>query len=119
MRFVLLLVPFLLLAACDRGAVPEPAAQAEPPAAGDTAPLQQVMLSVPGMTCAACPITVRKALESVDGVHRATVDFDSKSAVVLFDSARTDVAALLAATAEAGYPATVAGDAAGGGTAAP
>ena len=29
-----------------------------------------VTLSVPGMTCAACPITVKKALTKVDGVQR-------------------------------------------------
>ena len=29
---------------------------------------QTVTLSVPGMTCAACPITVKKALSKVEGV---------------------------------------------------
>jgi len=29
---------------------------------------QTVKLSVPGMTCAACPLTVKKALSRVEGV---------------------------------------------------
>ena len=32
---------------------------------------QTVTLSVSGMTCAACPITVKKALIKVDGVHQS------------------------------------------------
>ena len=43
-----------------------------------------VTLEVPGMTCAACPITVRKALTKVDGVTRAVVDYDKRQAIVTF-----------------------------------
>ncbi len=108
MRLFVLLAFLLSLAACDRGTTPPAAPPANASASGTAAGLRQVVLSVPGMTCAACPITVRKALEGVDGVSRAMVDFDSKTAVVLFDPARTSIDALLAATAAAGYPATVA-----------
>jgi len=66
-----------------------------------------VTLSVPGMTCAACPITVKTALSRVAGVERAEVRFDRREAVVSFDDARTDVDALIRATENAGYPATV------------
>ena len=41
-----------------------------------------VVLAVPGMRCAACPITVRKALTQVDGVVRAEVDYDKRQATV-------------------------------------
>ncbi|WP_049307444.1 cation transporter, partial [Pseudomonas aeruginosa] len=34
---------------------------------------QTVTLAVPGMTCAACPITVKKALTKVEGVTKAEV----------------------------------------------
>eukprot|EP01132_Coremiostelium_polycephalum_P011528 gene11528-14119_t len=34
------------------------------------AAIQTVTLSVPGMTCAACPITVKKALTQVEGVTK-------------------------------------------------
>jgi mercuric ion binding protein len=66
-----------------------------------------VTLAVSNMTCAACPITVKKALTKVDGVSKATVDLDKKEAVVTFDDARTSVAALIKATTDAGYPSQV------------
>lgn len=66
-----------------------------------------VTLSVPGMTCAACPITVKKALTKVDGVQKAEVSFETREAVVTFDDAKTNAEALTKATENAGYPATV------------
>lgn len=66
-----------------------------------------VMLSVPSMNCAACPITVRKALEKVPGVQKAKATLEPPEAVVTFDDAKTNVGALTKATADAGYPSTV------------
>ncbi|MBA3949949.1 MAG: mercury resistance system periplasmic binding protein MerP [Acidobacteria bacterium] len=66
-----------------------------------------VTLDVPGMTCSACPITVKKALTKVDGVRKVDVDFEKREAVVTFDDAKTTVAALTKATKDAGYPSTV------------
>ena len=71
------------------------------------AAIQTVTLAVPGMTCAACPITVKKALTKVNGVTKAEVNFDKRQAVVTYDDAKTNVATLTKATAEAGYPSTV------------
>ncbi|MCR6496512.1 mercury resistance system periplasmic binding protein MerP [Thermomonas sp. S9] len=68
---------------------------------------RSVTLDVPGMTCPACPITVKKALSRVDGVSRIEVNFDRREAVVTFDDAKTNVAALTKATADAGYPSSV------------
>lgn len=68
---------------------------------------QSVTLSVPGMTCAACPITVKKALTKVDGVSQVEVSFEKREAVVTFDDAKTSTEALAQATANAGYPSTV------------
>lgn len=68
---------------------------------------QTVTLAVPGMSCAACPITVKKALTQVEGVTRAEVDYAARQAVVTFDDARTGVASLTQATADAGYPSTL------------
>lgn len=70
-----------------------------------SAATQTVTLSVPGMTCSACPITVRKALSRVDGVSETAVSYDKREAVVTFDDARTNVPALTRATTDAGYPA--------------
>ncbi len=68
-----------------------------------------VVLAVPGMSCAACPITVRKALTEVNGVIRAEVDYDKRQAMVTFDDARTSIDHLTRATAEAGYPSSIKG----------
>jgi len=72
-----------------------------------SAATRTVTLSVPGMTCAACPITVTKALTRVEGVSRVDVAFEQREAVVTFDDARTNVQALTKATTNAGYPAAV------------
>lgn len=66
-----------------------------------------VTLSVPGMTCATCPITVKKAISRVEGVSKTDVSFDKREAVVTFDDARTSVQTLTQATEDAGYPSTV------------
>ncbi|MBS1986038.1 MAG: mercury resistance system periplasmic binding protein MerP [Bdellovibrionales bacterium] len=68
---------------------------------------QTVTLSVPGMTCAACPITVKKALTKVDGVQKVEVSYEKLAAVVTFDDSRTTAEALTKATENAGYPSTV------------
>jgi mercuric ion binding protein len=62
-----------------------------------------VTLSVPGMYCEVCPITVRKALEKVPGVSKVSVSFEKKEAVVTLDDAKTSIKALEDATFEAGY----------------
>lgn len=88
MRFVLALFIALL-------SLPVPAA------------MKTVTLSVPGMTCAACPITIETALNNVEGVSKADASYPDREAVVTFDDAETSVEALTQATANAGYPSTV------------
>jgi mercuric ion binding protein len=65
---------------------------------------QTVTLNVSGMTCAACPITVKKALEKVPGVSKVDVRFEKKQVLVTFDDAKTNTDALVKATTNAGYP---------------
>ncbi|GLZ89352.1 mercury ion transport protein periplasmic component MerP [Metapseudomonas resinovorans] len=71
------------------------------------AAMQTVTLAVPGMTCAACPITVKKALIKVEGVTKAEVSYENREAIVTFDDAKTNVQALTKATEDAGYPSSV------------
>jgi mercuric ion binding protein len=66
-----------------------------------------VTLSVPGMFCETCPITVKTALNKVEGVAKVEVHLEQKEAVVTFDDSRTQVESLLEATRNAGYPSTV------------
>ena len=68
-----------------------------------------VTLDVPGMTCSACPLTVKKALMKVPGVTNAEVSFEAKQAVVTYDDAKTGPDALMQATRNAGYPSTING----------
>ena len=63
-----------------------------------------VILSVPSMDCAVCPITVKAALTRVKGVNQVEVSFDKRQATVTFDDARTNTRALTEATKGAGYP---------------
>ncbi len=62
--------------------------------------------AIENMTCAVCPITVKKAMQRVDGVKSVYVDFNSKTAVVVFDSSKTTAEGIAAASTNVGYPAT-------------
>ena len=75
-------------------------------AAAQAAP-QTVTLDVPGMTCAARPITVKKAISKVEGVNKVDVSYEKRQAVVTFDDAKATVQKLTQATENAGYPSTV------------
>jgi len=57
------------------------------------------------MTCAACPLIVRKAMASVPGVTKVDVSYAQKMAVVTYDDAKTSLDAITQASAGAGYPA--------------
>jgi len=48
--------------------------------------VQTASFTIEGMTCAmGCAKTIEKELANLDGVEKATVDFDKKSATVVFD----------------------------------
>ncbi len=64
-----------------------------------------VTFAVDRMTCKMCPITVRKAMEGVDGVFDAKIDYDNKTATVTFDDERTTPDEIAKASTEIGYPA--------------
>lgn len=63
-----------------------------------------VTLAVQNMFCADCPFIVKKSLEAVPGVAKATVSYKKKTAIVTYDDGRTDVKSLTDATTKAGYP---------------
>lgn len=68
---------------------------------------KSVTLSVPSMTCATCPITVKLALSKVEGVIETNVTWEPKEATVTYDDTKTSPAALTLATENAGYPSTI------------
>lgn len=83
-----------------------PSAQAEKASTETVAVAEQtVTFAVEKMTCGTCPITVRKAMERVEGVKSVSIDFEAKTATVIFDSAATSAVQIGAASTNAGYPA--------------
>ncbi len=68
---------------------------------------QTITLAVENMDCAACPLIVKQSLTKVEGVRKAQVSYERKTAVVTFDDAKATVDRLIEATTKAGYPARV------------
>ncbi|TAK42438.1 MAG: mercuric transport protein periplasmic component [Betaproteobacteria bacterium] len=66
----------------------------------------RVVLDVPAMNCALCPVSVKKALERVPGVIEAKADLATKSAEAKYDPEKVSPEALARAVTNAGYPAT-------------
>lgn len=66
--------------------------------------LRVLVLEVERMQCYACVQRVQQALKKVPGVHEAVVDLDRQTAIVKFDSDKTNADALTKATAAAGFP---------------
>ena len=62
--------------------------------------------SVEKMTCATCPISVRKAMERMDGVKHVEVDLETKIATVIFDASVTTASDISNASTDVGFPAT-------------
>jgi mercuric ion binding protein len=63
-----------------------------------------VTLAVDNMYCSACPYTVKQSLAKVAGVGEVTVSYEKKTAIVTYDEEKTTLAAMTAATTQAGYP---------------
>lgn len=68
---------------------------------------REVTFAVEKMTCAACPITIRKAMQRVDGVKDVSVDFDTKTATVLYDADVTSAMQIGESSGNVGFPASV------------
>lgn len=69
--------------------------------------MSEKVFTIEKMTCKMCHITVRKAMEKVEGVVKATVDYDKKIATVIFDPKKADIDAIALASTNIGYPATL------------
>ncbi len=76
-----------------------------PALAQSVAAEQTVTFAVENMTCALCPVTVKRAMEGVEGVRAVEINFDAKTATVTFDSSVASPDAIAAASGSAGYPA--------------
>lgn len=106
-RSSIILSALVVFAAGGLGALallPGSGAVAGSQASSESALARQTFV-IENMTCATCPITVKKAMSKVSGVSSVEVDFEKKTAEVLFDSQKTTISAIAAASTNAGYPA--------------
>lgn len=71
--------------------------------------LNEVELSLQGMTCAACANRIQKTLNNIDGVE-AAVNYATESAMVAFDKTVVSTDVLIKAVEKAGYGAAVLDD---------
>lgn len=65
---------------------------------------KSVTLDVPGMTCPACPITIKKTLLKQPGVTSIAVRYRKKELMVAFHDAKTTATAIIKSTASIGFP---------------
>ena len=68
-----------------------------------------VTFYVEKMTCATCPIAVRKAMQRVEGVIEVEVSMEDESAVVTYDPSVTTAAEIGQASTDVGFPAKARG----------
>ncbi|MES2136951.1 MAG: cation transporter [Pseudomonadota bacterium] len=80
-------------------------ASASAPVKAATAHTRTARFAVANITCATCPITVKRAMRKVPGVQSVDVSFEKKTAVVVFDPSRTRPSAIVAASTGVGFPA--------------
>ncbi len=73
----------------------------------DAAEIRSATLVVEGMTCAACPLTVKQLLKDVPGVTEVTVDGKSRLARIKYDPQRTRPEQLAKKVTDIGYPTAV------------
>lgn len=67
-----------------------------------------ITLRVPGMTCPACPITIKKTLLKQPGITAVNVMYAKKELVVKFDDGKISPAAIMKSTASVGFPSQIA-----------
>ncbi len=69
--------------------------------------LRTAKLSVEGLWCASCGYIVGQALKRKAGVVDAKVSMRTKTATVVYDPSTIDIGALVAVTAEYGFPSRI------------
>ena len=65
--------------------------------------MNEIVLSVTGMTCGGCVNSVQRVLTALPGVQTAEVTLQPGQARVVVDAARIDRAALVQAIVDAGF----------------
>ena len=65
--------------------------------------MNQIMLAIGGMTCAACSARVEKALSKAEGVETVSVNLATERASISYDEAVTTIENILEVITKAGY----------------
>jgi copper chaperone CopZ len=90
MKWLLLPLFVLLLAACGRDAAPRVTETAQ--------------YSISGMTCENCVQGILFTLERVDGFNAATIDLETESAQIQFDPSKITAADFAERISNSGFP---------------
>jgi Cu+-exporting ATPase len=69
--------------------------------------LARIDLPITGMSCASCAAKIEKGLSNLEGVSKATVNFASEKATVVFHPSQTDLSHLIEKVKDLGYGAKV------------
>ncbi|OEF97516.1 heavy metal translocating P-type ATPase [Desulfuribacillus alkaliarsenatis] len=67
--------------------------------------MNKVILSIEGMSCAACVNRIEKRLAKIDGVHEGNVNLSNHKAMVVFDEQKTSLSEITAAIERLGFKA--------------
>jgi copper chaperone len=65
--------------------------------------MTQVTIKIEGMSCGHCQMSVKKAVESVEGIRKADVNLQTKQVTVDYDEGKANLEKVKAAIREAGY----------------
>lgn len=106
-RPLILAAALLTLGGLGLAIIPAVTPAAAQSASQQVAAAQTRTFAIQNMTCALCPVTVKKAIEGIAGVKSVAVDFEAKTATVIFDPSVSTADAIAAASTNAGYPASV------------
>ncbi|MBL1353704.1 MAG: cation transporter [Zetaproteobacteria bacterium] len=66
-----------------------------------------VHLDISGMTCAVCPITIRHYVLNMKGVHDASIDLKTATALVSYDDQKQSSQKISQSITKLGYPTTI------------
>ena len=62
-------------------------------------------VQIPGMDCAACAVSIQKKLRQLSGIENADVSYDTKAAVVQYDTTKLTPEQIIATIDETGFKA--------------
>jgi copper chaperone len=66
-------------------------------------PKDNVILTVPDMSCSHCENTIKKAVGSLNGVENVIVDLNSKKVSIEYDSTKVSIETMKNAIEDQGY----------------